>query len=56
MKNYTVTFTEPEMSALSALMDAGVKHLGLRSATDAAVLINKLSNAEVSETSDEVTG
>jgi hypothetical protein len=49
----SVTFTDAELQALADLMDAGVRHLGLNSVKNAAVILVKLEQAkEVSDDSD----
>lgn len=40
-----LSLSEQEMNALISLMDAGVKSLGLQSATAAAVLVQKIEEA-----------
>ena len=45
MKLFTLTLTEPELQALSGLVDAGLRASGLRAARDAAVLLDKMELA-----------
>lgn len=45
----TITFTEQEIQTLAALMDAGVKAIGLRAVKDAASLLEKLEAATQEE-------
>jgi len=45
MKTVTITLSEPEVQALLSLMDAGVRHEGIKSATNAAVLMDKIQKA-----------
>jgi ethanolamine utilization microcompartment shell protein EutL len=43
--NIVVEYSEAEVQALVALMDAGVRALGLQAAGNAAILHNKLNEA-----------
>jgi hypothetical protein len=50
----TIEFTDQEIQSLAALMDAGVKAIGLRAVKDAASLLEKLEAAtQQEEVSDE---
>ena len=42
----SIELTDPEIQALIALMDAGVRNLGLQVANNAAVILNKLNTAK----------
>lgn len=44
-RSYTITFSEPELQALVALIDAGLRHQGARAAKEAAVLLIKIEEA-----------
>ena len=44
-KQFTITFTEQELSALRVLLNEGVKVIGLDGAEAAAVLDNKIKTA-----------
>lgn len=49
-----IKFTQEELNALIGLMDAGVKTLGLASATNAAVLLQKIQSAAQAQKPAEV--
>lgn len=44
-----IEFTQEELNALIALMDSGVKSIGLAAATNAAVLLQKIQTAAQSQ-------
>ena len=48
---YTIELTEQEMTALSGLLDAGVRATGIRACKDAAVLLEKMEKALASDDS-----
>lgn len=45
MNTVSVEFTQEELNAIAELMDAAVKHLGLRGARNAAAIVLKLETA-----------
>lgn len=45
MKTYRVELTEQEMKALSGLLDAGVRAVGIRAVKGAAALLDKIETA-----------
>lgn len=49
MNTVTITLTQDDLTALAALLDAGVKAIGLNSVKSAAALLVKLETA-VNET------
>lgn len=53
MPTFTVTLTQQELAALSGLLDAGVRGLGLRAVKDAAVLLTKLEALQPDQPADE---
>jgi hypothetical protein len=49
----SIELTDAEIQALAELMDAGVRHLGLNGAKNAAALLVKLENAKPVEADTE---
>lgn len=43
---YRITLTESELQALSGLLDAGVRSVGLRAVNDASRLLSRIDGAE----------
>ena len=41
----TINFTEQELQNLQALLDAGVRHMGLKAAMSAAIIDQKIAAA-----------